>query len=264
MSMSDFHPELWNPVWSVSSILCGIQSFMNSDELTAGGLHNSSSQRIQYARASFDFNKRSQILRELFGENPILKLSEAAELYHQNCAKYAKRISTNQPVTDSKDPSCAENKIVASAEESNTSVDSSSNQTEVTSDVKLSKSAKRRLREKKKKQQLQSDDNQGEMDGEERDESVGEAEDTGKPMQTIPTVGSNPMNDESGGGGGTPIKMKSFSDKAVEGVCVVPLPPIVPPPPMIITMTDLSNNKEDKGVDGEGHNRTVSVMCFIS
>ncbi|KAJ0407817.1 hypothetical protein P43SY_008278 [Pythium insidiosum] len=28
LSMSDFHPETWNPMWSVSSILTGLYSFM--------------------------------------------------------------------------------------------------------------------------------------------------------------------------------------------------------------------------------------------
>ena len=28
LSMSDFHPESWNPMWSVSTILLGLQSFM--------------------------------------------------------------------------------------------------------------------------------------------------------------------------------------------------------------------------------------------
>lgn len=28
LSMSDFHPETWNPMWSVSSILTGLHSFM--------------------------------------------------------------------------------------------------------------------------------------------------------------------------------------------------------------------------------------------
>ena len=28
VSMSDFHPETWNPMWSVSSILTGLYSFM--------------------------------------------------------------------------------------------------------------------------------------------------------------------------------------------------------------------------------------------
>lgn len=28
LSMSDFHPESWNPLWSVGSILMGLLSFM--------------------------------------------------------------------------------------------------------------------------------------------------------------------------------------------------------------------------------------------
>ncbi|XP_058782489.1 ubiquitin-conjugating enzyme E2 34-like [Vicia villosa] len=28
LSMSDFHPESWNPMWSASSILTGLLSFM--------------------------------------------------------------------------------------------------------------------------------------------------------------------------------------------------------------------------------------------
>ena len=32
--MSDYHPESWNPAWSVSTILKGVLSFMLSDEIT--------------------------------------------------------------------------------------------------------------------------------------------------------------------------------------------------------------------------------------
>ena len=32
MSMSDYHPELWNPVWSVETIITGLVSFFNSNE----------------------------------------------------------------------------------------------------------------------------------------------------------------------------------------------------------------------------------------
>lgn len=28
LSMSDFHPETWNPLWSVGTILTGLLSFM--------------------------------------------------------------------------------------------------------------------------------------------------------------------------------------------------------------------------------------------
>ncbi|KAK7241912.1 ubiquitin conjugating enzyme [Aureococcus anophagefferens] len=36
MSMSDYHPESWNPSWSVSTILKGVLSFMLGDEVTTG------------------------------------------------------------------------------------------------------------------------------------------------------------------------------------------------------------------------------------
>jgi len=55
MSMSDFHPELWNPAWSVRTILVGFVSFMNSEELTTGGLTNvPPSERIRLARLSLE------------------------------------------------------------------------------------------------------------------------------------------------------------------------------------------------------------------
>ncbi len=36
--MSDYHPETWNPLWSVASILTGLLSFMLEDTITAGYL----------------------------------------------------------------------------------------------------------------------------------------------------------------------------------------------------------------------------------
>jgi ubiquitin-conjugating enzyme E2 J2 len=36
--MSDFHPESWNPLWSVSSILSGLLSFMVEDAHTHGSV----------------------------------------------------------------------------------------------------------------------------------------------------------------------------------------------------------------------------------
>eukprot|EP00555_Chaetoceros_dichaeta_P014576 CAMPEP_0198271018 /NCGR_PEP_ID=MMETSP1447-20131203/47473_1 /TAXON_ID=420782 /ORGANISM="Chaetoceros dichaeta, Strain CCMP1751" /LENGTH=450 /DNA_ID=CAMNT_0043963389 /DNA_START=12 /DNA_END=1364 /DNA_ORIENTATION=- len=51
-SMSDFHPELWNPMWSIRSILTGLISFMNSEDITTGGVEASSVHRIDLAKKS--------------------------------------------------------------------------------------------------------------------------------------------------------------------------------------------------------------------
>jgi ubiquitin-conjugating enzyme E2 J2 len=58
MSMTDFHPESWNPLWSVGSILQGLQSFMASDELTTGGISASDSERRRLASESISYNNR--------------------------------------------------------------------------------------------------------------------------------------------------------------------------------------------------------------
>ena len=59
MSMSDFHPESWNPLWSVATIIQGIQSFMASDELTTGGLKASEADRKKLAELSVTYNQRT-------------------------------------------------------------------------------------------------------------------------------------------------------------------------------------------------------------
>ena len=45
LSMSDFHPETWNPLWSVASILTGLQSFFYGEEPTSGSVSTTSQQR---------------------------------------------------------------------------------------------------------------------------------------------------------------------------------------------------------------------------
>ena len=44
LSMSDFHPETWNPLWSVSSILQGLLSFMIEDTATSDTQRTDSTQ----------------------------------------------------------------------------------------------------------------------------------------------------------------------------------------------------------------------------
>ena len=36
MSMSDYHPETWNPAWHTETIIIGLLSFMLTEEMTAG------------------------------------------------------------------------------------------------------------------------------------------------------------------------------------------------------------------------------------
>ncbi|CAH8513928.1 unnamed protein product [Schistosoma bovis] len=66
LSISDFHPDTWNPAWSVSSILTGLLSFMLENTCTMGSVVTSTCTKKQLAKTSGDFNLKSEIFCELF------------------------------------------------------------------------------------------------------------------------------------------------------------------------------------------------------
>jgi ubiquitin-conjugating enzyme E2 J2 len=55
-NFSDYHPELWIPSWTVSTIIVGLISFMNSDEITAGAIRTTDLQKRQLAATSLTYN----------------------------------------------------------------------------------------------------------------------------------------------------------------------------------------------------------------
>ncbi|PIA17670.1 ubiquitin-conjugating enzyme E2 J2 [Coemansia reversa NRRL 1564] len=68
MSMSNFHPDTWNPAWSVSTILNGMLSFMVEEEATTGSIRASTADRKALARKSHKINLANKMFRELFPE----------------------------------------------------------------------------------------------------------------------------------------------------------------------------------------------------
>eukprot|EP01062_Namystynia_karyoxenos_P019605 TRINITY_DN17374_c1_g1_i1.p1 TRINITY_DN17374_c1_g1~~TRINITY_DN17374_c1_g1_i1.p1 ORF type:complete len:248 (+),score=78.94 TRINITY_DN17374_c1_g1_i1:87-746(+) len=72
LSMSDFHPKEWNPLWSVSSILTGLLSFMCEEQDTYGSIRCTPEQRRRYARDSHSFNLADKLWVELFPEQAAL------------------------------------------------------------------------------------------------------------------------------------------------------------------------------------------------
>lgn len=69
---SDFHPESWNPMWSVSTILTGLYSFMIESQPTLGSIESTKSQKEKFARQSLDYNVRDPTFCKLFPEYVIL------------------------------------------------------------------------------------------------------------------------------------------------------------------------------------------------
>ncbi|PFH31807.1 hypothetical protein BESB_022990 [Besnoitia besnoiti] len=70
LSISDFHPESWNPAWRVETILTGLLSFMlDSEEPVAYGTMGClPSERRRLALSSFAANKRNPAFLRLFPE----------------------------------------------------------------------------------------------------------------------------------------------------------------------------------------------------
>lgn len=67
LSMSDYHPESWNPSWSLETLLVGLQSFMYEESNAIGSLSATAAERGRLAAASHSFNKQNHIWRGLFG-----------------------------------------------------------------------------------------------------------------------------------------------------------------------------------------------------
>ncbi|KAL6761994.1 hypothetical protein V8C86DRAFT_2527320 [Haematococcus lacustris] len=68
LSMTDFHPESWNPMWSVGTILTGLLSFMNDTQRTTGSIDSSKEEKVKLAAQSLAFNMKSPMFRKLFPE----------------------------------------------------------------------------------------------------------------------------------------------------------------------------------------------------
>jgi ubiquitin-conjugating enzyme E2 J2 len=69
LSMSDFHPESWNPMWSISTILRGLYSFMIGTDPTLGSIDTTESTKRKLAAASLEYNiKNTPMFSRLFPE----------------------------------------------------------------------------------------------------------------------------------------------------------------------------------------------------
>ncbi|BDA47267.1 Ubiquitin-conjugating enzyme E2 6 [Coccomyxa sp. Obi] len=92
MSMSDYHPETWNPLWSVASILTGLLSFMLEDTITAGYLETTDEEKQDFARESVAWALRNKQLAQMFPQlqevhgNSARESASAAEPPHVDAA----------------------------------------------------------------------------------------------------------------------------------------------------------------------------------
>jgi len=103
LSMSDFHPESWNPMWTVSSILTGLLSFMLENKETHGSILTSDAQKRKFAAFSKKCNSQNPLFRRHFSELVDPNTTETSPLQEPSEPPAQSSLSTPttpQPTTE--------------------------------------------------------------------------------------------------------------------------------------------------------------------
>ncbi|OXU28526.1 hypothetical protein TSAR_008971 [Trichomalopsis sarcophagae] len=96
LSISDFHPDTWNPAWSVSTILIGLLSFMIESSSALGAINTPDFEKKFLAAQSLEYNLRDKLFCELFPDTVITikKELERRKELHEKQARH--RSTTNE------------------------------------------------------------------------------------------------------------------------------------------------------------------------
>jgi len=94
LSISDYHPDTWNPAWSVSTILIGVLSFMMESTPTLGSVESSDQEKKKFAYRSVEFNLKSKVYCDLF---PELKKTNEEEIKRRNTAHAQQALVQDEP-----------------------------------------------------------------------------------------------------------------------------------------------------------------------
>ena len=84
LSMSDFHPETWNPMWTVGAIITGLLSFMTGTDATTGSVETTDDEKRALAAASVEWNLANAQTKALFPD--LREIAEAAAVKRQAAA----------------------------------------------------------------------------------------------------------------------------------------------------------------------------------
>ncbi|XP_076236455.1 ubiquitin-conjugating enzyme E2 J2 isoform X1 [Calliopsis andreniformis] len=97
LSISDFHPDTWNPTWSVSTILIGLLSFMIEKSPTLGSINTTDYEKKQFAARSLEYNLKDKMFCELFPET--VEAIKAELKHRKELEKQARHQSTTSEVS---------------------------------------------------------------------------------------------------------------------------------------------------------------------
>lgn len=98
LSISDYHPDTWNPAWSVATILTGLLSFMLERSPTMGSVETSDYEKRILAEKSHQFNLKDRTFCELF---PDL-VTASKSVIEIGAVKSANGTDSNDPLAASR------------------------------------------------------------------------------------------------------------------------------------------------------------------
>lgn len=99
LSISDFHPDTWNPAWSVSTILTGLLSIMLENTPLLGSCESTTYEKKKLAMSSLEFNLKNEVFRELFPDLVTEiqeKLEKINEIKKQNEKEASAKAAANE------------------------------------------------------------------------------------------------------------------------------------------------------------------------
>lgn len=97
LSISDYHPDEWNPAWSVSSLLTGLLSFMLEDSSALGTMITTRKTKQQLAYESLEHNLKDQNFTTLFPDL-CKEIKQRLAERESNEAKLKAAASSTNPV----------------------------------------------------------------------------------------------------------------------------------------------------------------------
>lgn len=100
LSMSDYHPESWEPAWSLATVLQGLLSFMCEETPTTGGIDPppSESQRRKLAAASLAWNQTQPEFARAFPQvDEIVTKARALRPLSSAAAAHVKPVTSPPP-----------------------------------------------------------------------------------------------------------------------------------------------------------------------
>ncbi|KAF3451947.1 hypothetical protein FNV43_RR08043 [Rhamnella rubrinervis] len=112
LSMSDFHPESWNPMWSVSSILTGLLSFMMDNSPTTGSVNTSTDEKQRLAKSSLAFNCKKKMFPEYVEKyNQQQQQQHSARIAAEKASQGASQLENSKPLLEKVVNSAGENDV---------------------------------------------------------------------------------------------------------------------------------------------------------